>query len=379
VKSIQQTIDALEATAATVMVMQELPQPRETFVLQRGAYDKPDTSQPVTAQTPEFLGLLPAEAKHDRLALAQWIASADNPLTARVRVNRIWQMLFGVGLVKTSENFGVQADAPSHPELLDWLAIEFVQSGWDTKQLLTLIATSATYRQSSALSAEQVAIDPENRLLARGPRFRLSAELIRDNALAVSGLLTTNVGGASIKPYQPEKLWDELAGGAGEGKYLQSHGADLYRRSLYIYRKRTVPHPTTSSFDAPSFEICQVARARTNTPLQALALLNDVTYVEAARKLGERMLTDGGDSELSKLSYGFRLATGRTPTHAELETLQRSCDRKRGFFANDLQAARQYLSHGEAKTTIAAPTEELAAYSAVASILLNLDETITKE
>lgn len=379
IRTVEKEIAQLEAAAKTVMVMEELAEPRTTYVLTRGEYDKPDKSQPVTAELPAFLGSLPADAKKDRLALAKWMVSDRNPLTARVRVNRIWQMLFGVGLVKTSENFGVQAEAPSHPELLDWLATEFVRLGWDTKALLKLIVTSETYWQSSGIQTEHLTNDPSNRLLTRGPRFRLSAEMIRDNALSVSGLLTSKIGGPSIKPYQPAKLWEELAGGAGEGPYEQSQGEDLYRRSLYVYRKRTVPHPTTSTFDAPSFEICQVARARTNTPLQALALLNDVTYVEAARQFGERMLREGGDSDATRLAYGFQLSTGRSPNERELQLLQQSYERKLANFAGDSEAAKQFLSHGETKPAADLPTDQLAAYASVASILLNLDETITKE
>lgn len=379
INDLENELSELEAATPTVMVMEELPEPRTTFVLTRGEYDKLDKTQPVTANIPKFLGAIPDDTKKDRLALANWMVSPDNPLTARVRVNRIWQLLFGAGLVKTSENFGVQAEAPTHPELLDWLATEFIRIGWDTKALLKLIVTSDTYRQSSTITAQHAAQDPDNQWYARGPRFRLSAESIRDNALAVSGLLTSKIGGESIRPYQPDKLWEELAGGAGEGPYVQSKGDDLYRRSLYIYRKRTVPHPTTSTFDAPSFEICQVERARTNTPLQALALLNDVTYVEAARKLGERMLAAGGDSDRDRLAYGFRLATGRHPSDAELEILMSSYERKRKLFAEDSEAAAQYISHGESDTKLDLSDQQLAAYTTVASILLNLDETITKE
>ena len=376
--ALQKEITNFEASAQTVMVMEELSQPRDTFVLMRGEYDKPDETQPVTADTPAFLGKLPAEVKKDRLALANWMTSAENPLTARVRVNRLWQMLFGIGLVKTSENFGVQAEAPSHPELLDWLATEYIRSGWDTKQLLKLIVTSKTYRQSSEVSETLLKRDPANRLLARGPRFRLPAEMIRDNALTISGLLTTKIGGKSVRPYQPDKLWDELAGGAGEGKYVQSHGDDLYRRSLYTYRKRTVPHPTTSTFDAPTFEICQVYRERTNTPLQALALLNGTTYVEAARKLGERMQSEKSTTEAGRLAYGFRLATGRKPTDGERTTLVKSYQRKLKLFQESPEVAKLYLSHGEAKPR-GELTPQSAAYAAVGSVLLNLDETITKE
>ncbi len=379
VAATQAKITELIESYPTAMVMEELAAPRQAYVLTRGEYDKPDKSQPVSADVPDFLGELPSEMEPSRLALANWMVSPENPLTARVRVNRIWELLFGTGIVKTSENFGVQAEPPSHPELLNWLTNEFIASGWDTKGLIRLIVTSKTYRQSSVISDQHSQRDPANRLLARGPRFRLSAEMVRDNALAVSGLLTTHVGGESIKPYQPEGLWDELAGGASEGPYVQSHGEDLYRRSLYIYRKRTVPHPVTNTFDAPSFEICQVARTRTNTPLQALALLNDVTYLEAARKLGERMLVEGGDSDREKLTYGFRLATGRRPNSRELEILAQGCERKRVMFAGDVERAKTYVSHGEADSDSQIPVTELATYTAMGSVLLNLDETITKE
>ena len=379
INDLENELKARETATPTVMVMEELPEPRPTYVLTRGEYDKPDKSQPVTADIPEFLGTISDRVKKDRLALAKWMVSPNNPLTARVRVNRLWAMLFGEGLVKTTENFGVQAEPPTHPKLLDWLATEFVRVGWDTKGLLKLIVTSDTYRQSSKVTAQLAAQDLGNTWYARGPRFRLPAELVRDNALAISGLLTAKVGGESIRPYQPEKLWDELAGGAGEGPYVQSKGDDLYRRSLYIYRKRTVPHPTTSTFDAPSFEICQVKRARTNTPLQALALLNDVTYVEAARRLGERMLSEGGENDPARLAYGFRLATGRQASDVERATLISSYARKRELFGKDAGAATRYISHGESKSTLDVPVEQLAAYTSVASILLNLDETITKE
>ncbi|MDR3632688.1 MAG: DUF1553 domain-containing protein, partial [Isosphaeraceae bacterium] len=282
---VKQEKTELEKQVPTVMVMEDAPAPRETYVLKRGQYDMPDKSQKLQPGVPASLSPFASDAARNRLGLARWLVASENPLTARVTVNRFWQHHFGVGLVKTAENFGVQSEPPSHPELLDWLATEFIRTGWDVKALHRLIVTSATYRQSSRSAAALVQRDPENRLLARGPRFRLPAETVRDNALAIAGLLVTKVGGPSIKPYQPAGLWEELAGGAGEAPYVQDKGANLYRRSLYIYRKRTVPHPSMTTFDAPSREICQVKRPRTNTPLQALELLNDVTYVEAARQL----------------------------------------------------------------------------------------------
>src|SRR6185312_5920985 len=272
-----------------------------------------DKAQKVQPDVPAVLPHLPADALRNRLGLAQWLISRDNPLTARVVVNRLWQHHFGIGLVKTSDNLGVQSEPPSHPELLDWLATELIQSGWNLQHIQRLIVTSNTYQQRSEAPAEMYQRDPDNRLLARGPRYRLQSEALRDNALAVSGLLVDKIGGPSVMPYQPAGLWEEMAGGAHDD-YSQGHGDDLYRRSLYTYRKRTVPHPSMATFDAPSWEICQVKRARTNTPLQALALLNDVTYMEAARKFAERMLTEGGKTPDARLAFAFRLATSRAPT-----------------------------------------------------------------
>jgi hypothetical protein len=322
---------------------------------------------------------LPAETPRNRLGLARWLVSSDNPLTARVIVNRYWQHYFGTGLVKTAENFGIQSEPPSHPDLLDWLATEFVRTGWDVKAMQRRIVTSAAYRQTSRADSNLLHRDPENRLLARGPRFRLPAELVRDNALAISGLLVEQVGGPSIKPYQPSGLWEELAGGAGEGPYVQEKGAALYRRSLYIYRKRTVPHPTMTTFDAPSREVCQVKRPRTNTPLQALELLNDITYVEAARHLAQLILKDGGQTPEERLAFAFRRATARAPSADELRVLTRGLERHRQTFRHDPDAARRLVRHGESRIDDKLDPVELAAYTATASVILNLDETITKE
>jgi hypothetical protein len=363
----------------TVMVMEELPKPRETFLLKRGRYDMPDKSQKLEPGVPDCLPTLPAETTNNRLALARWLVSPDNPLTARVTVNRFWQHYFGVGLVKTAENFGVQGEIPSHPELLDRLATEFIRSGWDMKAMQRLIVTSATYRQTSRATPDLLKKDPENRLLARGPRFRLAAEVVRDNALAMSGLLTEKLGGPSVKPYQPAGLWQELAGGAGEGPYVQDKGPNLYRRSLYVYRKRTVPPPALATFDAPSREVCQVKRQRTDTPLQALALLNDVTYVEAARKLAERMIAEGGPTPAERLTFAFRCALARHPSPAELRVLARGLERYVQQYRADPEAAKQLVQHGDAPVNDNLDPAELAAHTASASIILNLDETITKE
>ncbi|MEX2310516.1 MAG: DUF1553 domain-containing protein [Pirellulales bacterium] len=366
-----------DAAIPTTMVMEERSEPRETYLLQRGRYDLPDKSEKLAPDVPAILPRLAADAPRNRLALARWVVSAENPLTARVIVNRLWQQFFGLGLVKSSDNLGVQSAPASHPELLDWLASELIQSGWKLQHIQRLIVTSNTYQQQSEALPELYRRDPENRLLGHGPRHRLPAEAVRDNALAVSGLLVTKIGGPSVMPYQPEGLWEELAGGAFE-VYTQGHGEDLYRRSLYVYRKRTVPHPSMATFDAPSWEICQVKRALTNTPLQALALLNDVTYMEAARKFAERMLTEGGASANARITFAFRLATGRTPTTPELGRLRTSLENYTARFRHSPSEAEQFVGHGEAPRDKSLDVVELAAHTAVASVLLNLDETVSK-
>jgi hypothetical protein len=368
-----------EKTMPSVMVMEDLPKPRPMYPLKRGQYDQPDKTRPLQPGTPSCLPNLPAGAPRDRLGLAKWLVSPEHPLTARVEVNRIWQHHFGVGLVKTAENFGIQGEPPSHPELLDWLATELIRTGWDVKAMHRLIVTSATYQQSSRVPPALLAHDPENRLLARGPRFRLSAEVVRDNALTIAGLLAPRLGGPSVKPYQPAGLWEELAGGAGEGPYIQSKGADLYRRSLYVYRKRTVPHPAMATFDAPSRETCQVKRARTNTPLQALELLNDVAYVEAARALAQLMFSEGGCSPDRRIVYAFRRAMARTPTPAELAVLRRGLQCYLAAYRSDPGAAEQLIRHGESPPQPGIDRVELAAYTATAGVILNLDEAISQE
>jgi hypothetical protein len=359
------------------MIMEERQERRKTYLQQRGRYDQPDETQELAPDVPAALPAFPTDAPRNRFGLAQWLTSPKNPLTARVIVNRLWQRFFGLGLVKTPDNFGVRSEPPSHPELLDWLATELVRSHWSLEHIQRLIVSSYTYRQQSEASPEFYQRDPENRLLARGPRHRLQAEAVRDNALAVSGLLAKKVGGPSVMPYQPEGLWEELAGRAIE-IYVHGHGDDLYRRSLYVYRRRTVPHPTMATFDAPSWEVCQIKRATTNTPLQALALLNDVTYVEAARKFAERMLMEGGGSTETRLIFAFRLATGRTPSPEEHKALRASLKRYLAHFRQSPAAAEEFVSHGESPRDAAVDAVELAAHTAVASMLLNMDETLSK-
>jgi mono/diheme cytochrome c family protein len=378
IASLKKSQEELDKQIPSSMVMQELDKARDTFLLMRGQYDKP--GEKVSAGVPAALGYLPEDAPANRLGLAQWLVQSDHPLTARVIVNRYWQMYFGTGLVKTSEDFGSQGEWPSHPELLDWLATEFIASGWDVKAMQRLIVTSATYRQSSAVTPSLAARDPENRLLARGPRFRLPAELIRDQALAVSGLLNVQIGGQSVSPYQPAGLWEEMAFGKEftAQTYVQSHGADLYRRGMYTFWKRTVPPATMSTFDAPDRETCTVRRLRTNTPLQALVLMNDPTYLEAARKLAERVLLEAGSSPSERIAYAFRLATARRPSERELAVLERIYQEQLRTYQQNPEAAAKLLSVGESPRNGQLDPIELAAWSMVASVILNLDEAVTK-
>jgi len=358
----------------TVMVMQDRTPPRETHVLVRGAYDRP--GETVEPGLPGVLPPLPASAPKNRLGLARWLVDRSNPLTARVAVNRFWQSYFGVGLVKTVEDFGSQGEWPANPGLLDWLATEFVGNGWNVKALQKTIVTSATYRQSSKVTPESMQKDPENRMLARGPRVRLPAEMVRDQALAVSGLLVEKIGGPSVKPYQPAGLWKELSGG---DDYKPDHGEALHRRSLYTYWKRTAPPPMMMNFDAAGREACVVRELRTNTPLQSLNLMNDVTYLEAARKMAERMMREGGSTPAERISYGFELATARRPADRERQILLDSFAYYRDGFQSDPAAAEKYLKQGEAPRDEKLDARELAAYAALASVLLNLDATLTKE
>jgi hypothetical protein len=367
---------ALDTEAVPVLVMRELPEPKATFVLTRGHYEGADPKRPVTRRPPMVLGgELPPGAPADRLGFARWLTHPDHPLTARVHVNRIWQMLFGNGIVKTTENFGAQADWPSHPELLDWLAVRFVESAWDQKALLRLLVTSATYRQSAMVDASAKAVDPENRLLAYFPRRRLQGELVRDQALFVSGLLEDAVGGPSVKPYQPEGLWEEVSIGASSNtqKFERDDGDSLYRRSLYTFWKRTSPNPQMATFDAPTREFCLVRRETTNTPLQALVLWNDVQFLEAARVLAQRTLREA-DSDADRLAQMFARCTGRRPDAVEGAVLQRTLDGFRARYRADADAAEALLTQGEAARDASLPAAERAAFMMVANTILALDE-----
>jgi hypothetical protein len=335
----------------------------------------------VTPEVPAALPPLPAGAPRNRLGLAQWLVDPRHPLTARVAVNRYWEMYFGTGLVETSEDFGSQGAPPSHPELLDWLATEFVRTGWDVKAMQRLIVTSATYRQASRVTPQLLERDPRNRLLARGPRFRLPAEVVRDNALAVSGLLNSQLGGPSVFPYQPPNVWEEIAYGDvfSAQTYSQSHGADLYRRSLYTFWKRTAPPPAMMTFDAPDREKCTARRSRTNTPLQALVLLNDPTYVEAARALAGGMIHHGGRDPGQRIRYAYKRVLARAPHSKEVQVLRDLAERQQAEYRKSPELARDLLGVGETEADRGVRPDELAAWTVVASTILNLDEAISKE
>jgi hypothetical protein len=391
----------------TLMVMEEMPQPRPTFLLKRGAYDAP--GEKVERAVPATLPPLRPGGREEaariapmsnRLDFARWLVSAEHPLTSRVAVNRFWQMLFGAGLVRTTEDFGTRGELPSHPELLDWLAVEFRDGAtgrrgdraknpqsasrngrnpqWDVKALLKTIVMSATYRQSSKIAPQSQQRDPDNRLLARGPRFRLPAEMIRDQALFVSGLLVEKLGGPSVKPYQPDGLYKDMSFSGLTG-YDRDEGEGLWRRSLYTFWKRTVLSPTMQVFDASAREYCTVRDTRTNTPLQSLNLMNDVTYVEAARLLAQRMLREGGATPQARVAWAFLAAASRRPSERELQDLLRNLSWQMDYFGHNPREAERLLSIGEKRNEAKLDTVELAAYSATASLILNLDEVITKQ
>lgn len=372
--SLEQEHRALEASLPTTLVMQERTEPRETFVLFRGEYDKP--RERVQPGVPAVLGRIQEDPRPNRLHLARWLVSGSHPLTARVTVNRLWQQTFGTGIVKTAEDFGVQGERPSHPRLLDWLAVEFVDSHWDVKHLLRLMVTSATYRQSSRVPRGLWERDPENRLLARGPRHRLDAEVIRDQALYAAGLLVERIGGPSVKPYQPEGLWEAVAYTDSNTRTFRKDDGDAqYRRSLYTYWKRTSPPPNLMAFDAPMRETCVVRRTRTTTPLQALVLLNDPQFVEAARALAERAIVQGGADPIERL---VRLVLGRPPNGVETHVLTELYERLLERYRADTAAAASLLTTGDSPRDPSLDPAVHAAMTNVATAVLSLDEAVCK-
>ena len=376
IASIKKDRAALEEKIPSTMISRELEKPRPAWILVRGQYDK--HGEPVGPGVPAVLPPLPQSDVTNRLTFARWLVSPEHPLTARVTVNRFWQHFYGTGLVKTAEDFGTRGEWPSHPELLDWLATEFIASGWDVKHMVRLMVTSAVYRQDSRVTPKLLEVDPENRLLARGPRHRLDAEELRDYALDVSGLLNLKMGGRGVRSYQPPGIWEAVGyTTSNTAKYSQDHGDALYRRSLYLFWKRTAPPPTMITFDAPSREKCWARRERTNTPLQALVTMNDPQYFEAARHLGYRMLKEGGPTDAERLRCGFRLVTARAASDQECAILEANLAAQRARYAANPEAARKAVSVGESPVPEDVPAPELAAYAMVANLLLNLDEAVT--
>lgn len=363
----------------TSMIMADNPpeKMRETFVLDRGQYDSPIEDEAIEPGTPAILPPLPPEAPANRLALANWLFADEHPLTARVAVNQIWQLFFGHGIVRTPADLGAQGEFPTHPELLDWLAVDFRESGWDVKRLVRRIVLTRAYRQSSDVDPAILETDPDNRLLARAPRFRLQAEMIRDNALALSGLLVDERGGPGVKPYQPPGLWAEVALG-GNPKFVQDAGDKLYRRTLYTYWKRSSPPPAMALFDAPNRETCVVQRPRTNTPLQALAAMNDVQMIEASRHLAGRILREGGETDEARARWAFELATARPPEPPELAALLDVYRHGRSDYAKKPDQAAALLEAGDSPTDESLPPADQAAWTLVASLILNLDEVLTR-
>lgn len=375
---IEKVRDRLDKQLPSTLVSDEMPTPRPAYILKRGEYDQ--RGAPVNRDTPAALPPLPANAPRNRLGFAQWLTAPNHPLTSRVLVNRFWQQLFGTGLVKTAEDFGTQGEPPSHSELLDWLAVQFQNDGWDIKKLMKLMVMSATYRQSSRVTAERFAKDPANRLLSRGPRFRLDAETLRDQALAVSGLMAPQIGGPGVKPPQPYGLWEAVGYvSSNTARFVADKGHEkVHRRSLYTFWKRTAPPPQMTSFDAPSREACMVRRERTNTPLQALLLLNDPQYVECARALAERTLHEGGSRPEQRLAYLFRLATARRPDAKEQFALLATFHEHLAEFQRNSAAAKELIAVGESSPDGTLNPSELAAWTMIANLVLNLDEVLNK-
>jgi hypothetical protein len=370
-------LDKLSEGGDISLVAQERPAVAYADILTRGIYTA--RKERVEANTPHFLPALPAGEPHNRLALARWTVSPENPLTARVTVNRMWNELFGAGLVETTEDFGIMGQRPSHPELLDWLAVEFRESGWDMKHMYKLMVMSAAYRQSAKSSPDQLARDPKNLLLAHGPRFRMDAEMLRDIALQSSGLLVNKVGGPSVKPYQPGNVWESVGYPTSDTtKYKQDHGEALYRRSLYTYWKRMAMQPNMDAFDAPTRDTACTRRQRTDTPLQALVTMNDPQWVEASRALAERLIRQGGKQPEQRIQYLSELVLSHDPSPQMASVLQQSLKQMEKHYATDPTAAHDLVAVGEKPRDAAIPQPELAAWTMVVSEVLNLDEALNK-
>ncbi len=382
-KDVEKDLNTLNAAILSTMIMQEMDTPRDTFLLKRGDYTQPDTTEPLSSGVPESLGKLDSALPKNRLGFAQWLINPQQPLTARVRVNQLWQQLFGKGLVVTSEDFGTQGSPPTHPALLDWLAVEFQESGWDTKALLKKIVMSATYRQQSINTPKHRQHDPNNYFLARAPRLRLSAEIIRDQALSHAGLLNATVGGPSVKPYQPPKVWSALTfqrkSEFTTNYYEQDTGDKVYRRGLYTYWKRTIAPPRMQIFDAANREACSIRTQSTNTPLQAMVLLNDPTFVEAARNLAQNMILEGGPTAIERIHYGYRRVLAYSPDLERQHILLSGLNDYQAHYYSHPEDAKALIHIGDSTPSLTIPDTELAAYTLLASVILNLDETITRE
>ncbi len=367
----------IKARGSTAYVMQEKPEEAMAYILFRGEYDQ--RRDPVKPNTPSMLPSIPAEFPKNRLGLAKWLLLPEHPLTSRVTVNRFWQEVFGTGLVRTSGDFGVAGELPSHPELLDWLAIEFRENGWNVKQFYKLLVTSATYRQSAQTTPLKLEKDPSNKLLSRGPRFRMDAEMIRDSALAVSGLLVQKLGGPSVKPYQPDGVWEAVAmKESNTNKYQRDSGENLYRRSMYWFWKRSAPPASMEIFNATARETCTVRRERTDTPLQALVTLNDPQFVEAARMLAQHALQNGGPTDEAKINFIGRRLVARPFKVEELKVIQASLAELTAFYRGHADDAKELLKFGETPADSSLPAEQLAAWTMLTNELMNLDEVLNK-
>ena len=370
--------DTLDASLTTTLVMQEREEPRGAYVLTRGEYQHRE--EQVYPQTPAVLPAMLEDMAPNRLGFAKWLLSPEHPLTARVAINRFWQNVFGMGIVETSEDFGTQGKPPVHPELLDWLATEFIASGWDVQAMIKLMLTSATYRQSAQVTPEKLERDADNALLSRSPRYRLDAEIVRDNALTLSGLLYTKIGGPSVKPPQPDGLWKAVGfTGSNTDTFVKDTGADkVYRRSLYTFWKRTAPPPQMNILDAPSREACTIRRERTNTPMQALMLMNDPQFFEAARAFAERTIKEGGETPEARIAYIFEAATARLPKPKEEALLLETFRVHYEALAADPEAAKALIAVGESPPDETLEAVEVAAWTMIANLILNLDEVLNK-
>jgi hypothetical protein len=370
-------LDKLSKGGDITLVAWEKPSLAYADLLTRGVYTA--RTERVEANTPHYLPPLPAGMPHNRLALAKWVVSPENPLTARVTVNRMWYELFGTGLTETTEDFGIMGQRPSHPELLDWLAVEFRESGWNMKHMYKLMVMSAAYRQSAKSTPDQLAKDPKNLLLSHGPRFRMDAEMLRDIALQSGGLLVNRIGGPSVKPYQPPNVWEQVSYPTSDTvTYVQDHGDALYRRSMYTYWKRMATMPDMDAFDAPMRDAVCTRRQRTDTPLQALVTMNDMQWVEAARALAQRVIHEGGKQPEQRIDLLSEILLSREPRPQVAQVLEGSVAEMEKHYAADPKAAQALIDAGESKPDRSIPARELAAWTMVASEMLNLDETVTK-